>query len=163
MEPMNISAHVRGRSSSRSPQNQENRAEASDSVWKVSEDWDFYHDAKTVGFAILGELTFANLPGRSRLQFFCGETIRRHLEDLIPVECNSVRRWVWADLISAPRGEGQESTGGETSRSTTESTESGSKRGCFLLSHRSCSIMHHPTMWLVRIQPSEKLLIPLAY
>jgi len=117
---------VRGRSSSRSPQNQENRAKASDNVRKMVESDDFYRAAKTVGFAIVGELTFAN-PQRwsGRLPFSSTERIRQHLEDLILVECNLVRRRVWADPVSVPESERQRSTGGEMPLTTIKSTDRG--------------------------------------
>ena len=94
------SAHVRGRSSSRSPQNQENEAKApNNNVRKTVEGEDFYHDAKIIGGLEKASSSAIAKARRCRLPFFGSERIRRHLADLILAECSLVRRQGWSDSV----------------------------------------------------------------
>ena len=69
---------------------------------------DFYHDAKTVGGLEKASSPTITKPRWCRLPFFRSERTRRHLRDIVRVECSSVRRQVWVDPVAYAGTRGME-------------------------------------------------------
>ena len=130
----------------------------SDNVWRMVEGEDFYHEAKTVGGLEKVSSPTITKPRRCRLPFFRSERTRRHLRDIVRVECSSVRRQVWVDPVAYAGTRGMEVD--QKLSVHNKSTELGSGWRCFLSSYRNRSAMHCPTTRLVRIQLLEQLPTP---